>query len=101
MLLTSPSDVTGRRAVLLTGAHTLPSGVASCGSPVERAAAPWVAATATSARAPRVPPRSVRAKGRAVLTYYLTRKNPWTLLGALLTISVGLSVRDLSPWAAM
>jgi len=36
-----------------------------------------------------------------VATYYWTRKNRWTLLGALLTMSVGLSIRGLSPSATM
>src|SRR5687768_9725661 len=100
MLLTSSSDTTVRRTGFVAGAHTLDSCRDTCGS-TERAAAPWVAATATSTRAPRVPPSSVSAKGCWVLTYYWTRKNRWMLLGALLMRSVGLSVRDLRPWAAM
>ena len=57
------------------------------------------AATADGAGRPALH-RAVQAERVRLLTNYLTRKSRWTLLGALLMMSVGLSVRDLSPWRA-
>lgn len=96
MLLTSLSDASLRPAWPVGARQTL----VDCGPASDRSAgratAPWLA-VATSVRAPSVPPRKTYAEGRQFLTNYRTRKNRCTLLGELLTMSVGFNVRDLSP----